>query len=92
MSKLKFECQLDFDIIDFEVLASLLIVVCLNGMVVLVGTFGTNVVNIAMLNLYYVMLRYDSGLYVIWLTRVETLFKLIHACISHRKYCQLLPY
>ena len=90
MSKLKFECQLDFDI--FEVLASLLIVVCLNGMVVLVGTFGTNVVNIAMLNLYYVMLRHDSGLYVIWLTRVETLFKLIHACISHRKYCQLLPY
>ena len=57
VSKLKFECQLDFDIIDFEVLASLLIVVCLNGMVVLVGTFGTNVVNIAMLNLYYVMLR-----------------------------------
>ena len=57
MSKLKFKHHLDSDIVDFEVLASLVIVVCLIEMVVLAGTFGTNVVNIAMLNLYYVMLR-----------------------------------
>ena len=49
--KLKFECHLDSDIIDFKVLASLVIVVCLIEMVVLAGTFGTNVVNIVMLNL-----------------------------------------
>jgi len=51
MSKLKFKHHLDSDIVDFEVLASLVIVVCLIEMVVLAGTFGTNVVNIVMLNL-----------------------------------------
>lgn len=37
----------------------------------LAGSFGANAVNIAMLNLYYQMLRQDSGLYVIWQTGVE---------------------
>ncbi|KAH1251891.1 UDP-N-acetylglucosamine--N-acetylmuramyl-(pentapeptide) pyrophosphoryl-undecaprenol N-acetylglucosamine transferase [Glycine max] len=40
-------------------------------LLVLAGSFGANAVNIAMLNLYYQMLRQDSGLYVIWQTGVE---------------------
>lgn len=42
VSKLKFEHHLDSDIVDFEVLGSLVIMVCLIEMVVLAGTFGTN--------------------------------------------------
>ncbi|XP_029128404.1 uncharacterized protein LOC109803330 [Cajanus cajan] len=39
-------------------------------LLVLAGSFGANAVNIAMLNLYFEMLRQDSALHVIWQTGV----------------------
>ncbi|QHO59690.1 hypothetical protein HN51_013865 [Arachis hypogaea] len=41
-------------------------------LVVLGGSYGANAVNIAMLNLYYQMLRQNSCLYIIWQTGVES--------------------
>ncbi|XP_015957757.1 uncharacterized protein LOC107481918 [Arachis duranensis] len=41
-------------------------------LVVLGGSYGANAVNIAMLNLYYQMLKQNSCLYIIWQTGVES--------------------
>ncbi|MED6156005.1 hypothetical protein PIB30_010937 [Stylosanthes scabra] len=41
-------------------------------LLVLGGSYGANAVNIAMLNLYYHMLRQNSSLYIIWQTGVES--------------------
>ena len=40
-------------------------------LLVLGGSYGANAVNIAMLNLYYQMLRQNSSLYIIWQKGVE---------------------
>ncbi|KAK7358188.1 hypothetical protein VNO77_00112 [Canavalia gladiata] len=40
-------------------------------LLVLGGSFGANAINIAMLNLYYQILKQDTGLYIIWQTGVE---------------------
>lgn len=40
-------------------------------LLVLGGSFGANAINIAMLNLYYQMLRGNDSLYIIWQTGVE---------------------
>lgn len=41
-------------------------------LLVLGGSFGANAINIAMLNLYYQMLRRNDSLYIIWQTGIET--------------------
>ncbi|KAK4256565.1 hypothetical protein QN277_006272 [Acacia crassicarpa] len=40
-------------------------------LLVLGGSFGANAINIAMLNLYYQMLRRNNSLYIIWQTGIE---------------------
>lgn len=49
----------------------------------LAGSVGANAVNIAMLNLYYQMLKRDSGLYVIWQTGVGAFDEMDSLVKSH---------
>jgi len=50
---------------------------------VLAGSYGANSVNIAMLNLYYQMLRRDSHLRIIWQTGVEAFDEMDSLVKSH---------
>ncbi|XP_020972881.1 uncharacterized protein LOC107632738 [Arachis ipaensis] len=52
-------------------------------LVVLGGSYGANVVNIAMLNLYYQMLRQNSCLYIIWQIGVESYDKMDNLVKNH---------
>ncbi|XP_014507101.1 uncharacterized protein LOC106766845 [Vigna radiata var. radiata] len=52
-------------------------------LLVLAGSYGANSVNIAMLNLYYQMLRRDSGLRIIWQTGVEAFDEMDSLVKSH---------
>ncbi|XP_068471368.1 uncharacterized protein [Phaseolus vulgaris] len=52
-------------------------------LLVLAGSYGANSVNIAMLNLYYQMLRRDSGLRIIWQTGFEAFDEMDSLVKSH---------
>lgn len=56
---------------------------CNRVLLILGGSFRANAVNIAMLNLYYRILRQDSGLYIIWQTGVEAFDEMDSLVKSH---------
>lgn len=52
-------------------------------LLVLGGSFGANAINIAMLNLYYQMLRGNNSLYIIWQTGVQSYDEMDSLVKSH---------
>ncbi|KAJ1437839.1 N-acetylglucosaminyltransferase, MurG [Sesbania bispinosa] len=60
-------------------------------LLVLGGSFGANAVNIAMLNLYYQMLRQDKSLYIIWQTGVES-YDEMDSLVKNHPRLVLMPF